>query len=92
VTHQLVQVEPHGVLAQSGFAVDAAKHIGQDGEQGIVDRLHRTVDGDTRYVAQKVFPGPGQVPTWAFRRQGNLLGFDVAPSVNGRERLRGSAD
>jgi len=33
-------------------------------------------------VAQEVFAGPGQLSMWAFRRQGNLLGFDFTYAVH----------
>ena len=66
----------------SGFRVDAAKHIGQTDMQAIVNRLHRTADGNKPYVAQEVFPGPGQLSMWAFRGTGSLLGFDFAYAIH----------
>ncbi|MGI3783289.1 MAG: alpha-amylase [Janthinobacterium lividum] len=66
----------------SGFRVDAAKHIGHADMKAIESRLHRTVDGDKPYVAQEVFPGPGELSMWSFRGTGSLLGFDYAYAVH----------
>jgi alpha-amylase len=66
----------------SGFRVDAAKHIGQADLSAIKGLLHRTVDGDTPYLALEVFPGPGALSMFAFQEQGSLLGFDFAYAVH----------
>ena len=66
----------------TGFRVDAAKHIGQADLAGIFAKLNRTVDGKRPYIALEVPPGgPGKLTPWAFRDQGNLLGFDFATQV-----------
>jgi alpha-amylase len=66
----------------SGFRVDAAKHIGQADLSAIKRLLHRTVDGETPYLALEVFPGPGALSMFAFKDQGSLLGFDFAYAVH----------
>jgi alpha-amylase len=66
----------------SGFRVDAAKHIGHADMKAIESRLHRTVDGEKPYVAQEVFPGPGDLSMWSFRDTGSLLGFDYAYAIH----------
>jgi alpha-amylase len=63
----------------SGFRVDAAKHIGQPDLDEIVEKLHRTVDGERPYLALEVGAGsPGRISPQAFTGIGNVLGFDFA--------------
>jgi len=66
----------------SGFRVDAAKHIPQADLIAIRNRLNRTVDGERPYWALEVIPGgPGVLTPWAYRRAGDLLGFDYARQI-----------
>lgn len=66
----------------SGFRVDAAKHVGHVDLAAIESRLDRTVDGTRPYVALEVFPGgPGTLSPWAYRPEGDLLGFDAAYQI-----------
>ncbi len=69
-------------IGVSGFRVDAAKHMSKPDLLGIRSRLRDTVDGDRPYLALEVGPGsPGRLSPLAYRRVGDLLGFDFATAI-----------
>ena len=66
----------------SGFRVDAANHIGQDGLDGIFTKLNKTRDGHQPYWALEVLgSGPGMLAPQAFERSGKLLGVNGAQQI-----------